>query len=154
MALPRDRTVPPNTNGYYHCISRCVRRAWLCGYDKVNDIDYGYRRKWVEERILLLAEAFAVSIYAYAVMSNHLHVVLKVDASAAKDWSDEEVARRWCVGPPCRTSLDSHFSDFSEPNLRNFPMRGALQAATMTPPPAMDGSLYGPTPRSNRSAEH
>ncbi|AVP97561.1 transposase [Ahniella affigens] len=107
MALPRDRTVPPNTNGYYHCISRCVRRAWLCGYDKVKDIDYGYRRKWVEERILLLAEAFAVSIYAYAVMSNHLHVVLKVDATAAKEWSDEEVARRWCVVFPSSEDEDA-----------------------------------------------
>lgn len=57
--LPRDRTVPPNTNGYYQRIRRCVRRAWLCGFDKVKDIDDGYRRKWVEERILLLTEAFA-----------------------------------------------------------------------------------------------
>ena len=37
-----------------------------------------------------------MSIYAYAVMSNHLHVVLKVDAAVSKDWSDEEVAQRWC----------------------------------------------------------
>ena len=44
----------------------------------------------------MLAEACSVSLYAYAVMSNHLHVVLKLDAAAAGNWSDEEVARRWC----------------------------------------------------------
>ncbi|AVP97412.1 transposase [Ahniella affigens] len=96
MPQARERTVPTNCSGYYHCVSRCVRRAWLCGYDKVNDKNYDYRRQWVEDRLMALAEAYSVSIYAYAVMSNHLHVVLKVDAVAAQDWSDEEVARRWC----------------------------------------------------------
>ncbi|AVP97408.1 hypothetical protein C7S18_09470 [Ahniella affigens] len=90
----RERTVPTNCSGYYHCVSRCVRRAWLCGYDKVNDKNHDYRRQWVEDRLMALAEAYSVSIYAYAVMSNHLHVVVKVDAVAAQDWSDEEVARR------------------------------------------------------------
>ena len=43
----------------------------------------------------MLAECFAVGLYAYAVMSNHVHVVLHVDPQAANDWSDEEVAERW-----------------------------------------------------------
>ncbi|AVP99116.1 transposase [Ahniella affigens] len=97
MPQARERTVPTNCSGYYHCVSRCVRRAWLCGYDKVNDKNYDYRRQWVEDRLMALAEAYSVSIYAYAVMSNHLHVVVKVDAVAAQEWSDEEVARRWCL---------------------------------------------------------
>ncbi|AVP99298.1 transposase [Ahniella affigens] len=97
MPQARERTVPTNCSGYYHCVSRCVRRAWLCGYDKVHDKNYDYRRQWVEDRLMALAEAYSVSIYAYAVMSNHLHVVVKVDAVAAQEWSDEEVARRWCL---------------------------------------------------------
>lgn len=97
MPQARERTVPPNCTGYYHCVSRCVRRAWLCGYDKVRRKNVDYRREWVEARVLELAEAYSVSIYAYAVMSNHLHVVLKIDAQAAVGWSDEEVARRWCL---------------------------------------------------------
>lgn len=64
MALPRERTVPLNTSGYYHCISRCVRRAWLCGVDPLTGINHDARRQWVEDRLLLLAEVFAVSIYA------------------------------------------------------------------------------------------
>ena len=35
------------------------------------------------------------NVAAYAVMSNHYHVVLRVDAARARGWSDEEVLRRW-----------------------------------------------------------
>ena len=96
MAQAREQLIPPNTSGYFHCISRCVRRAWLCGLDPLSGKSYEHRRDWVEQRLLLLAEVFSVSIYAYAVMSNHLHVVLKVDAVAAGNWEAEEVAQRWC----------------------------------------------------------
>lgn len=49
----------------------------------------------MEDRLLALAECFAVGLYAYAVMSNHVHVVLHVNPRAVKGWSDEEVAGRW-----------------------------------------------------------
>ena len=42
-----------------------------------------------------LAGSFAVSLYAWAVMSNHTHVVLFIDPSAVAEWSDQEVAERW-----------------------------------------------------------
>lgn len=56
---------------------------------------FEHRRGWIEDRLLELADIFAVGLYAYAVMSNHLHVVLRVDPVAAQQWSDEEVAARW-----------------------------------------------------------
>jgi len=34
-------------------------------------------------------------VAAYAVMSNHYHLVLRVDAERARGWSREEVLRRW-----------------------------------------------------------
>lgn len=43
----------------------------------------------------LLAEVFAIDIAAYAVMSNHYHVVLHIDQDKSKNWSDDEVVRRW-----------------------------------------------------------
>lgn len=44
---------------------------------------------------LELGSIFAVAVHAYAVMSNHVHVVIEVDPGVARAWPDEEVARRW-----------------------------------------------------------
>ena len=44
--------------------------------------------------MLELTDIFAVGIYAYAVMSNHVHVVLRIDPEAATAWSPEVVASR------------------------------------------------------------
>lgn len=61
---------------------------------------YEHRRAWVEERLLFLAEHFSLDIYAYAVMSNHYHIVVRLDPSAIKLWSDEEVAYHWLAVHP------------------------------------------------------
>ncbi len=95
MTTARSLIVDSESPGFYHCISRCVRRAWLCGIDTYNGKSYEHRREWVELRLLELAEIFAVGVYAYAVMSNHVHVVVRIDPSAAAAWADEEVAIRW-----------------------------------------------------------
>jgi REP element-mobilizing transposase RayT len=95
MGYPRSMTVDPEAPRFYHCVSRCVRRAWLCGEDPVSGKNFDHRRAWIEARLLDLAESFAVSLYAWAVMSNHTHVVLRVDPRLPESWSDEEVARRW-----------------------------------------------------------
>ena len=95
MGYPRRLYVPPDTPGTYHCVSRCVRRAFLCGKDPLTGCSFEHRKQWVEDRILALAQVFAVAVHAYAVMSNHFHVVLETDPAAAWAWSDEETARRW-----------------------------------------------------------
>ncbi len=95
MGYPRRLYVPPGTPGTYHCVSRCVRRAFLCGKDPVTGRSFDHRKQWVEDRIVTLAQSFAVAVHAYAVMSNHFHVVLETDPAAAWKWSDEETARRW-----------------------------------------------------------
>jgi REP element-mobilizing transposase RayT len=80
---------------YYHCVSRCVRRSFLCGQDTFTGQSYEHRRGWVETRLLFLASVFAIDICAYAVMSNHTHVVLCVDKDLADSWSMKEVVSRW-----------------------------------------------------------
>ena len=95
MTTARSLLVDSATPGFYHCISRCVRRAWLCGIDPYNGKSYDHRREWVEGRLLELAEIFALGVYAFSVMSNHVHVVLRIDPSLATTWTDEEVAIRW-----------------------------------------------------------
>ncbi len=95
MAYPRSQLVSNEEPGFFHCVSRCVRRAFLCGFDSATGKDYEHRRQWIEDRIFRLADSFAVSVYAYAVMSNHTHVVLRSDPQTPWQWSDWEVAERW-----------------------------------------------------------
>ena len=94
-AYARSRIVPADEVGVYHCIARCVRRAFLCGVDPLTKHDYDHRKEWIRERLELLASVFAIDICGYAVMSNHLHVVLRARPDLVRDWSDEEVALRW-----------------------------------------------------------
>lgn len=95
MATPRRLLVNPSVSGVFHCVSRCVRRAFLCGRDAYSGRDYEHRRYWIRDRLRALAELFAIEVCAYAVMTNHVHTVLRTLPEQAKDWSDEEVARRW-----------------------------------------------------------
>jgi REP element-mobilizing transposase RayT len=67
----------------------------LCGTDKFTGQNYEHRRGWVEERLLFLSSVFSIGICAYAVMSNHTHVVVCVDKDMADCWSMKEVVRRW-----------------------------------------------------------
>ncbi|MFT6895927.1 MAG: REP element-mobilizing transposase RayT [Paraglaciecola sp.] len=80
---------------YYHCVSRCVRRSFLCGTDHYSGQSYEHRRGWVEDRLLFLSSVFAINTCAYAVMSNHTHVVVHVDKVTALSWSIDEVLRRY-----------------------------------------------------------
>jgi len=97
MPKPRKTLVSLEATSYYHCVSRCVRRAFLCGEDSQSGQSYEHRRQWIEDRLLQLASVFAVDVAAYAVMSNHYHVVLHVDRAQAEQWADAEVIRRWRV---------------------------------------------------------
>ncbi|MDT8954716.1 transposase [Aeromonas caviae] len=95
MTQARSTQVSLQDTEYYHCISRCVRRAFLCGEDKYSGQNFEHRRVWLIERIRLLSQVFAIDVCAYAIMSNHYHLVLHVNTASAESWSDEEVAQRW-----------------------------------------------------------
>jgi REP element-mobilizing transposase RayT len=95
MPRPRRSQVSVEDTPMYHCCSRVVRRAYLCGDDKFSGKNYDHRRGWVEAQLLKLAEVFAIDVAAYAVMSNHLHVVLSIDIYQANRWTDIEVINHW-----------------------------------------------------------
>ena len=95
MPEPRYRQISIDDTPYYHCISRCVRRAFLCGSDPATGFDFEHRRQWIVDRIKLVCSVFAIDLCAYAVMSNHYHVVVRINADEIEQWSDEKVARRW-----------------------------------------------------------
>jgi len=92
---PRKSLINLSDTPYYHCVSRCVRRAYLCGKDNQTGRSYEHRRQWVEDRLLFLAEVFCVDVCAYAVMSNHTHVVLRINKQKADSLSVKDIIRRW-----------------------------------------------------------
>ena len=102
MATPRSQLVDDQLPLYYHLVSRCVQRAWLCGRDPVSGKDYSYRKGRIIKRLRHLAQFFAVEVAAYAIMANHFHLVVYYDPKACEAWSDEEVARRWVGAFPPR----------------------------------------------------
>ena len=89
MTMARKSLVDSSVTPLYHCISRCVRRAFHCGEG------CGHRKQWIEDRLRELAGIFAIDVCAYAVLDNHLHVVLMLNDEVARGWSDEDVVRRW-----------------------------------------------------------
>ena len=95
MTQARKTIVSLDDTPYYHCVSRCVRRAFLCGFDSYSNQSYEHRRQWLEDKLHSTAEAFAIKLCAYAVMSNHYHVVLHVRRDLVVSWSDREVVERW-----------------------------------------------------------
>ncbi len=97
MGYPRAHLIDEDNPGFYHLISECVRRAFLCGVDEKTGCDYSHRQRWIEARAIELTHYFAIDLYAYAVMSNHYHLVILTDPDRIQPWSDEEVARRWVL---------------------------------------------------------
>ncbi|WP_018994200.1 MULTISPECIES: transposase [unclassified Thioalkalivibrio] len=95
MTQPRSSLVSVEDTPWYHVVSRCVRRAFLCGEDRVSGHNFEHRREWIETRILELAAIFAIDVAAYAVMSNHYHVVVRLGPERAASLDTESVLLRW-----------------------------------------------------------
>lgn len=95
MTKPRSSIVSPDVTRYYHCITRCVRQAFLLQEGKTD------RKKWLQDRLVEVASVYAVSVSNYAILDNHFHLLLRLDVDIARSWSDEEVVTRWAkLHPP------------------------------------------------------
>ncbi|MBL4660382.1 MAG: transposase [Alcanivoracaceae bacterium] len=93
MTLPRKQLISIEATPFYHIITRCVRRAFLCGKDTHSGNCYEHRRKLIVDRIKELAGVFNIDVCAYAIMSNHYHLVLKVNCT--NDWSERKCLIDW-----------------------------------------------------------
>jgi REP element-mobilizing transposase RayT len=95
MPKPRKLQIALSETPYYHLISRCVRRAFLCG--KTETYNFEHRRDWILKRLHQLTQMFAIDIAAFALMSNHYHLVVRVDAAKAALWSYRDISDRWQI---------------------------------------------------------
>lgn len=93
MPTARSLLVDLNTTPYYHCYVRCVRRAFLFQYNEQGHLSVD-RKPLIVNRLKRLAQVFSIQICAYAIMDNHYHVVVHVDAPKAQAWSEAEVLER------------------------------------------------------------
>ena len=96
MTIARNHHLFLNEPTYFHLISRCVRRAFLCGKDKHSGKRYDHCKRWLQKRLFALSNLFYVDLYGYAIMSNHYHLIVQTRPDQMILKSDEEVAMRWC----------------------------------------------------------
>jgi REP element-mobilizing transposase RayT len=111
--MARAEVVDPAQVQIFHCMQRCVRRAFLCGSDPHTGRSFEHRRGWIRDRLEFLASVFAIDCLTYTVMNNHLHLVLRTRPDVVESWSDEQVARRWLRLYPRRRN---HEGAPAEPN--------------------------------------
>jgi hypothetical protein len=95
MGRPRRDVIREDSVGVYHVWNRTVRATYLCGIDPWTGLDYRHRKKWMLDRIEELANIFAIDTCVAAVLSNHFHLILRNRPDLVKQWSNEEVVRRW-----------------------------------------------------------
>ena len=95
MPKPRYSQISLADTPYYHCVSRCVRRAFLCGTDFLSGQCFEHRRQWIEDKIIALSDIFALDVCAYAVMSNHYHIVLYINRDLVESLDFYAVIDRW-----------------------------------------------------------
>lgn len=95
MTTARKQLVSVDATSYYHCVSRCVRRSYLCGKDTLTGVCYEHRRKWIEQKIYALTQVYSIDVCAYAIMSNHYHLVVNINKKRATDLNLHNVVERW-----------------------------------------------------------
>ncbi|MCP3664616.1 MAG: transposase, partial [Gammaproteobacteria bacterium] len=95
MPSARKDIVSLEDTPFYHVISRCVRRAFLCGKDNYSGKNFDHRREWIIKRLDQISDCFCIRVCGYSLMSNHYHLVLQIDREHALNLSDREVVERW-----------------------------------------------------------
>jgi len=101
MSKSRHQLIDINQTPYYHCLSRCVRRAWICtnaaSEDQFTDRNYEHRKAWAVKRLALLADVLAISVASFAIIYNYVHFLLRVDKQKVLAWDNFQVAKQWKV---------------------------------------------------------
>jgi len=100
--IARTEIFDPRDVAVVHVMNRVVRRCFLMGDDPVSGKNFDHRKIWIENELKRLAASMGIDLLCFACLSNHFHLVLRSRPDVVTTWSDEEVARRWCVLCPLR----------------------------------------------------
>ncbi len=93
MPYPRSKIISKTIDGHYHLTSRCVRGAYLLNPD--NTKEHKRRKKWIINKMIFLSQIFYIGIDAFAIMDNHMHVVVETKYLEADSADAEDIAFRW-----------------------------------------------------------
>jgi hypothetical protein len=115
----REDQFSPNEIAIVHVMNRSVRRCFLMGDDQFTGKNYDYRKLWIEQRIEHLAAHFGIDLLTYAILSNHVHLVLRSRPDVVKTWDDTQVARRWWMLCPKKKNKDGSPRDPTEAQLKS-----------------------------------
>ncbi len=124
MVKPRARIMHTGIVGFFHCFSRCVRRAFLCGWDSRTGKSFEHRRKWHQDRLRFLSSIFFVDVCGFAIMENHHHLILRNRPDLAESVTDLEIAHRWLCLRPKRYSSSGQAEEPSQDELDKILMDG------------------------------
>jgi hypothetical protein len=102
----RGEVVDPTEIQVFHVLNRTVRRCWLFGDDPLTGINYDHRKGWIEDKLRHFAAFFGIDLLAFAILSNHYHLMLRSRPDVVATWSNTEVARRWLMICPERKRSD------------------------------------------------
>ena len=95
MTTARREQICLGDTQHYHCVARCVRRSFLFGDDNFSGKNYDHRKQWIIDKLVELMSIYAIDVCAYAVMSNHYHLVLRIDSDLAENWTNVDIVERW-----------------------------------------------------------
>jgi hypothetical protein len=93
--LARAEVFAPEEIAIVHVMNRVVRRCFLLGSDAVTGKNYDHRKQWIEDELKQLAAGFGIDLLGYALMSNHIHLILRSRPDVVETWDETELARRW-----------------------------------------------------------
>ena len=123
--LARAEVFDPSEVAILHLCARLVRRCFLLGVDPVTGINHDHRKVWIEEQFKLLAANFGIDLLAFAILSNHFHLIVRSRPDIVEAWDDTEVARRWLMLCPKRRNKDrspEEPNEFELNSIRNNPI--------------------------------
>ena len=105
----RSSLINPDEITIVHAVAKTARNLFLIGQDHQLKSDFSHRKDWVFSIMEFQSSLMAVDVLDFAVMSNHIHFVLRSRPDVVKAWDDQEVARRWltlCPKSKTRTVVD------------------------------------------------